>query len=159
MPGRYPSSGIVCIVECMEFKIGGLRRLPLWLVMAVFWSVLLSSCGSIRYVPVETVYTDSVYFTIYQRDSIYMRDSVYVLDKGDTVYQFRYKYLFVDKVKHDTLYIERTDSIQVPYPVEKELTRWQSFKQEAGGFAIATIVVLILIVFGKMVYKLRKGCG
>ena len=56
-----------------------------------------------------------------------------------------------------TLYIERTDSIQVPYPVEKELTRWQSFKQEVGGFAIATIVVVLLIVFGKMVYKLKKG--
>lgn len=38
-----------------------------------------------------------------------------------------------------------------------ELTRWQSFKQEAGGFAIATIVVVLLIVFGKMVYKLKKG--
>ena len=135
-------------------RLSEFRRLSFWLVVglsAMLWSILLSSCGNIRYVPVETVRTDSVYNTVYRRDS------VYVLDKGDTVYQFRYKYLFVDKVKHDTLYIERTDSIQVPYPVEKELTRWQSFKQEVGGFAIATIVVVLLIVFGKMVYKLKKG--
>lgn len=143
-----------------NMRLSEFRRLSFWLAVglsAMLWSILLSSCESIKYVPVETVRTDSVYNTVYQHDSIYMRDSVYILDKGDTVYQFRYKYLFVDKVKHDTLYIERTDSVQVPYPVEKELTRWQSFKQEAGGFAIATIVVVLLIVFGKMVYKLKKG--
>lgn len=143
-----------------HMRLSEFRRLAFWLAVglsAMLWSILLSSCGNIRYVPVETVRTDSVYNTVYRRDSIYMRDSVYILDKGDTVYQFRYKYLFMDKVKHDTLYIEKTDSVRVPYPVEKELTRWQSFKQEAGGFAIATIVVVLLIVFGKMVYKLKKG--
>lgn len=135
-------------------------RLLFWFTVglsAMLWSMLLSSCRSIEYVPVETTRTDSVYNTIYQRDSIYMRDSVYVLDKGDTVYHFKYRYIFVDKVKHDTLYVERTDSVRIPYPVEKELTGWQSFKMEAGGFAIAAIVALILLIFGKMVYKLRKG--
>ena len=70
--------------DCPEFW-----RLLFWLAVglsAMLWSILLSSCGNIRYVPVETVRTDSVYNTVYRRDSIYMRDSVYVLDKGDTVY-------------------------------------------------------------------------
>ena len=73
-------------------RLSEFRRLSFWLVVglsAMLWSILLSSCGNIRYVPVETVRTDSVYNTVYRRDSIYMRDSVYVLDKGDTVYQFR----------------------------------------------------------------------
>lgn len=135
-------------------------RLLFWFTVglsAMLWSMLLSSCRSIEYVPVETTRTDSVYNTIYQRDSIYMRDSVYVIDKGDTVYQFKYRYIFVDKVRRDTIYEERIDSVRIPYPVEKQLTGWQSFKQEVGGFAIATIVVVLLIVFGKMVYKLKKG--
>ncbi len=101
----------------------------------------------------ETVRTDSVYNIVYQRDSIYMRDSVYVLDKGDTVYQFRYKYLFVDKVKHDTLYIERIDSIQVPYPVEKELTRWQKAKIELGGWAFGAIVLFAMIIVCRLLIK------
>lgn len=128
----------------------------IWITLAVSLS-MLSGCRSVRYVPVETVRTDSVYNTAYSRDSVYMLDSVYVHDKGDTVYKFKYRYVFVDKVKRDTLYVERTDSVRVPYPVEKKLTRWQSLKLEAGGFAIAAIAVLILIVFGKMVYKLKKG--
>lgn len=117
----------------------------------------LGSCSHMRYIPVETVRTDSVQNTLYMRDSIYMRDSVYILDRGDTVYKFQYKYLFIDKIKHDTLYIERVKSMQVPYPVEKELTRWQTLRMQVGGVAIPAVVIIVLIVFGKMVYKLKKG--
>lgn len=66
-------------------RLSEFRRLSFWLAVglsAMLWSILLSSCESIKYVPVETVRTDSVYNTVYRRDSIYMRDSVYVLDKG-----------------------------------------------------------------------------
>lgn len=107
--------------------------------------MLFGSCSSVKYVPVESVKTDSIYLTNWQRDSIYMRDSVYIKEKGDTVYQYRYKYLFVDKAVHDTLYVERVDSIQVPYPVEKPLSRWQRLRQTAGTVAL---VVLLLGVLG-----------
>ena len=56
------------------------------------------------------------------------------------------------------MYINRTDTILVPYPVEieKKLTVWQRTKIELGGWAIAVIIVTILIVVGRMVYKLKK---
>ena len=72
------------------------------------------------------------------RDSIHVKDSVLVIVKGDTVTEFRYKYVYRDKAKTDTLYVSRTDTIRVPYPVEAKLTKWQQFKMEAGGYAIST---------------------
>ena len=44
----------------------------------------------------------------------------------------------------------------VPYPVEKELGWWQQTKINYGGWAIVVIIITILIVFGKMIYKLKK---
>ena len=53
----------------------------------------------------------------------------------------------------------RTDSIRVPYPVEKELTRWERFRLDVGGYAIFTVIVVVLIVVGCLIYKLKKGGG
>ena len=114
------------------------------------------SCRAVRYVPVETVKTEKEYIDRWKRDSIHVLDSVFVLVKGDTVFRDRYKTVCKDRILHDTTFIERVDSVQVPYPVEKRLTRWQSFKMEVGGFAFAGVGVVVLVVVGRMVYKLKK---
>lgn len=133
-----------------------MRSGGLWLLFLL--AVLsLASCKQVQYVPVETVRLDSIYLTQTLRDSIYKYDSIYVRDKGDTVFVDRYRYLFVDKLRRDTMYISRIDTLRVPYPVEKELTRWQQFRLDVGGYAIFAIVIVILIVVGYMVYKLKKG--
>lgn len=124
---------------------------PLMCLLMVF----TCSCRT-KYVPVETVKIDTIYINKLQRDSIYMYDSVFVKDKGDTVFVEKYKYLYRDKLVRDTLYINRTDSVQVPYPVEKELTRWQKLCVNVGGWAIVIVIITIIIVVGWMVYKLKK---
>ena len=129
------------------------------LLVVLFVLFLLCGCRSVKYVPVETVVTDTTYINKVHRDSIYQRDSIYVHDRGDTVTIYRDRYLFVDKAVHDTLYINRTDSIRVPYPVEKELTRWERFRLDVGGYAIFTVIVVVLIVVGCLIYKLKKGGG
>ena len=127
-----------------------------FLAMLVLLAMAVTSCRSVRYVPVETVKHDSVYFNKVVRDSIHVKDSVLVIVKGDTVTEFRYKYIYRDKAKTDTLYVNRTDTIRVPYPVEARLTKWQQFKMDAGGYAIALIIITILVIVGYMVYKLKK---
>ena len=121
---------------------------------------LLSGCKSVQYVPVETVRTDSVYVDRYLRDSIYQRDSVLInrWTAGDTVYQDKvvWKYVYRDKVKYDTVAVLRLDSVRVPYPVERKLTRWEQFRLDVGGWAIGIVIIVILIVVGYMIYKLRK---
>jgi hypothetical protein len=91
-----------------------------------------------------------------QRDSIYRHDSIYIREKGDTVWMERYKYVYRDKVVHDTMYVNQTDTIREPYPVEKELTRWQQMKLELGGWAFGIIIAFALIIVGWMIYKSRK---
>lgn len=121
---------------------------------------LLSGCKSIKYIPVETVRTDCVCVERYLRDSIYQRDSVFVNQwmVGDTVYQDKviWKYVYRDKVRYDTVSILRSDSVRVPYPVEHKLTKWEEVRLTVGGWAIAFIIIVILIVVGCLIYKIKK---
>lgn len=125
-------------------------------VMATLLLLAVWSCRTTEYVPVEIVKTDTTYINKVQRDSIYQLDSVYILDRGDTVLITKTKYLYRDRVVHDTVYRFKTDSIQVPYPVEQQLTRWEQFRLDIGGWAIVTVIIIILIIVGRQIYKLYK---
>lgn len=127
----------------------------LLLGLAVLLMSGVCSCRTVQYVPVETVRTDSLYFNTVSTDSVYVKDSVLVV-KGDTVTEYRWRYVYRYKDRTDTVYVSRTDSVQVPYPVEKEMSRWQRFKMDIGGYALAAVVVVVLILFGRLVYKLKK---
>ena len=127
------------------------RGITIILLASAIWS-----CRSVKYVPVETVKTDSVYVNKVQRDSIRLQDSIFVFVKGDTVRIEKYKYLYRDRVVVDTVYKVQCDTIRVPYPVEKPLTRWQKWKLDLGGFAMAAIAIAVLVVVGRVVYKLKK---
>ena len=121
-----------------------------WITL-ILLTLLCVSCGSVKYVPVETVRTEIEYQDRLQirTDSVHVTDSVIIHAKGDTVYVERWRERWRDRLVVDTAfrYIERVDSVQVPYPVEKSLTRWQSFKQDVGGIAIG-VLMAVLIAFG-----------
>lgn len=121
---------------------------------------IMFGCKSVKYIPVETVRTDSVYVDRYLRDSIYQRDSVFInrWTAGDTVYQDKivYKYIYRDKVKYDTVAILRSDTVRIPFPVDRELSKWEQIRLDVGGWAIGVVIITILIVIGCMVYKLKK---
>lgn len=134
-----------------------MRSFGLWLLLVLAVLSLLAGCRQVRYVPVETVRLDSIYLTKTLRDSIVRYDSVYVRDKGDTLYVERWKYLYRDKVRVDTMVSVRVDTLSVPYPVERELTRWQRLKLELGGWAFGIIVTAALVIVGWLVYKSRKS--
>ena len=127
------------------------RGITIILLASAIWS-----CRSVKYVPVETVKTDSVYVNKVQRDSIRLQDSIFVFVKGDTVRIEKYKYIYRDRVVVDTVYKVQCDTIRVPYPVEKPLTRWQKWKLDLGGFAMAAIAIAVLVGVGRVVYKLKK---
>lgn len=113
------------------------------------------SCRSIKYVPVESIQYDSVYLNKVVKDSIYIKNSV-LLVKGDTIIEYRYKYIYQYKDKTDTLYVTKTDSVQVPYPVEKQLTWWQQFQIDVGGWAIGIAIISAIIVIMVVVRKMKK---
>lgn len=50
----------------------------------------------------------------------------------------------------------RTDSVPVPYPVEKQLTRWQQAKMDFGGFALGGIFIAVCIAVLWLIKKIKK---
>lgn len=126
-------------------------------VFTILLASALCSCSRVQYVPVESVRYDSVFFSRIHTDSVYVKDSV-MLVKGDTVTEYRYRYVYRYRDRTDTLYINRTDTIRVPYPVEveKKLTLWQRVKVGFGGYAMVAVIITVLVVFGRLVYKLKK---
>lgn len=140
----------------MEMLERFLRGLPAWLVLAL--AAALSGCTTVKYVPVETVKTDTTYISQVKVDSVYHRDSIFVEHKGDTVWLEKYRYVYKYLAKTDTLWHERVDTVQVAYPVEieKRLTRWQQFKLEAGGYAVALAILLVLAGAVYLVWKVKS---
>jgi len=120
----------------------------------------LCGCSRVQYVPVETVRYDSVYIHNTARDSVYISDSTYTLVKAvsDTIIITQYRELtkYRDRTRNDTIVSTRTDTIRVPYPVEKQLTRWQRWKQDFGGWSTLAVIVTVLVVVGRMVYRIIK---
>lgn len=117
----------------------------------------LCGCKSIQYVPVETIKTDSIYISKVLVDSVYTRDSVYLEAKGDTIFKQEFKYIYKYKSLADTIYSIKVDSIRVPFPVEKQLSRWEKIKLDMGGIAIGGIVVLIALIVFKFWKKLSAS--
>lgn len=123
------------------------------IITLIFLATILYSCKSIQYVPVETTKRDTTYLSQTKIDSIYHRDSIYVERKGDTVYLSKYKYLYKYIEKHDTLWQEKVDTIQVAYPVEARLTKWQKIKINIGEYLITAIALVIIWLCAKYFIK------
>lgn len=147
MPMRWNNEQIWC------------RILLLWIaaMMAVF---LLSGCKT-KYIPVEkTVYRDITKCdTLLKYDSIYVHDSVYTLVHGDTVYK--------DKVHRETIlknvyktridsFVER-DTIPLPYPVEKALSRWEQFQLKYALWSFGALCMVVLYLLYKLYKKIRNA--
>lgn len=131
-------------------------RVLLYLTMSIMCSIWFTSCRSVQYVPVETVRTEYKTRDSIRFDSTYQRDSVYMQVKGDSVYLYKYKYLYRYLTINKTDTVIKTDSVQVPFLVEKKLSRWQSMKLELGGWAFGVIIVFALVIVGWSVYRWRK---
>ena len=116
------------------------------LLLCALFLAVISSCSRVQYVPVESVRTDSVKILQQIRDSIYVHDSIFVKSQGDTVYINRYRYKYLDKVRIDTMYVINVDSVRVPFPVERKLSRWERVKQEVGGIAMGIVILAIGLI-------------
>lgn len=115
--------------------------------------LLMCSCRT-KYVPIEVIRLDSLYFSKVLKDSVYIRDSVLV--KGDTVVKNKYVYVYRNLV--DTFYVYRDKEIEVPVPVERKLSWWEKMKMDFGGWVI--LIVALYVVYRMirwLVLKHRKS--
>ena len=143
--------------------------------------ILICSCRTIKYVPVES-YSDSVVVEKLVEvqlppDSATIRALLECDENGKVVLNWldiansknAQAQLTIDslgnllakmKTQSDTVYLPSkevtvTKEVKVPYPVEKELTKWQHLKLLLGEWSLGIIITAILIIVGWLVYKLR----
>ncbi len=122
-------------------------------------AVLLTSvaaCTRTNYVPLETVRTEYRDREVERLVTDTVRDTHLVWVKGDTVVDVREKERVRRVEIHDTCFMERTDTIRVPYPVGRELTRWEQTKMDFGGFALGGLAIGLSIVVLWLIKKFRR---
>ncbi len=124
-------------------------------------ALVFAGCKSKEYITVPEYHTEYICRTdtFAKLDSVYLKDSVYVYHKGDTVYHnkvtYRDRWHNIYKVKTDT--IIKSDSVVVPYPVTRELTRNEQRLMTLGrlfiGFLFLVIGTIVVTLFW---YKNKK---
>lgn len=117
--------------------------------------VVLTACTTTKVVEVERVRTDTTYITKWQHDSIWLHDSIRIAEKGDSVIIESWHTKYVEKLRYDTIYQSKTDSILVPYPVEKLVEKSLSWWQRTQMYAGDVLLIGLLILLGYGVYKIR----
>lgn len=143
---------------------------------------VICSCRSVKYVPVESsadsVVIEKLVEVQLPPDSSTIRALLECDENGRVVLSWldiansrnAQAQLTIDslgnllakmRTQQDTIYLPSkevtvTKEVKMPYPVEKELTRWQQMKLELGGWAFGIIIAFALIIIGWLIYKSRK---
>ena len=126
------------------------------LIIAGLFMLALCSCTRTVYEPMEVVRTEYKDKVVERVTIDSVTDTRFVFIKGDTVIDYRDRVKWKEKLVHDSIYIERTDSIPVPYPVERKLSHWEQTKMDFGGMAIGAVAVVVCAAVVWLVQKFRK---
>ena len=129
-----------------------------FIVVLILSAVVMVSCKTKEYVSVVEHHTDTLRLVQHHRDSIYLHDSTFVREfiQGDTVriVTEMWHTRFRDRLKTDTIYRSRTDSVPVPYPgmkeVKKPLTLIEKGLMGTGIAALTAILIFFFIHFKKI---------
>ena len=139
--------------------------------------ICLTGCKQIQYVPVETVRTEYVSRTdtIHKTDTVTNNKETVIreVNEGDSVLLAQYGIRLKDNERmllflqrelereksqqkesvHDT--VIKTDSVQVPYPVPAELSRWQKFCCDYGKIMLGVSAALAILLVIILLYWIR----
>ena len=167
-----------------------LIKLPLFVL------IVLCSCTTTKYVPVERVrteYREADTTAIFNRilklfesrkekevktDSLidWTKETVVLNEKGDTTRHNKERIIYratarekeletENKTLRDSLSVLnarfesiKTDSVPVPYPVERASSRWEQAKMDLGEMAIGAIGVLFIALM-VLIYRFKKIGG
>jgi hypothetical protein len=138
------------------------------MLIAIALGALFGSCKSVQFVPVETIRTEikQIHDTIKIQDSVKNSQQM-IIREADTAEIERLNTEFgfkLDKAQKTILVLRREleqhshsrtevkDSIvyrdkevQVPYPVERKLSKWEQIKIDLGGWMVGFIILSIIV--------------
>lgn len=145
------------------------------MIVLIILLTFLTSCKSIQYVPVEKVRTEYKHTTdtIKQTDSIFSEketiireaDSALVAKLGLQLKANERAILVLKRElerqvnkqsEQHTDTVIKTDTIQVPYPVEKKLTKWQQFKMDAGNVGLGLCILILIALLMRWYIKIKS---
>ena len=115
-------------------------------LIAILAGLSLLGCKPYKVAQQETVIKDSLYIVQRMIDRVLIRDSVYERHVHDTVYKYKERETVRYLAMRDTLYIERRDSVSVPYPVERQLTRWEAARMRLGDILLVIVNIGLIYV-------------
>ena len=139
-------------------------------------ALFMYSCKT-EYIPVETSHTEHHWHTdsIIQKDSV-VKESMTTVMQLDSAAMAKYGIQLknaerawlvkswelerqIENLQKLTAIRDTVrDTIQVPYPVEKKLSKWQQTKVDWGGWAmLGVLVVIILFLFIFPRWKGKRG--
>ena len=164
---RYDMNSVGSMKGCFYSLIG---------IIITIVSLLFTSCKT-QYVPVETVRTEivNVHDTIKQTDSVKTEtntiiresrpeDSLMLAELGIKLKDNERLLILLQRQlseKNNQTYEShnkdsvRVDSIQVPYPVERKLSKWEQIKMDMGGIAMVVLVVIIILMLLRWLIRRR----
>lgn len=117
-------------------------------------ALLLCGCRTIKEVPVEKVVEKIQYVDKTKIDSIYQHDSIYIKATGDTIYEYRDKYIYKYEFIHDTLFISKIDSIPYTIEVERSLSNYEQLQMCVGKVGIPILILLFFFIIGWIVKRI-----
>ena len=146
--------------------------------MLILLASAVCSCSRVQYVPLPSVSqvkdsvnlidSVSIRYEVAKVDSVRIKDStVIVQDKDGNIIMEKYyreteRYRSLEndynelKRRYESLKAEKRDSVPVPYPVEKELSRWQKLKIDVGGIAIVAVLLALAAAGVWLFLRLRR---
>lgn len=150
--------------------------------VSIFFVIGIYSCKSVKYVPVDSksdsIVVEKLVEVPLPPDSATIKALLECDENGKVILSWLdvansknvQALLTIDslgnllakmKTHPDTVYLPSKEVIvlkkeKVPYPIEKELTRWQQFRLDVGGWSIAFIIISIFIVICRMYFKYNK---
>lgn len=126
------------------------------LLIAILAGLSILGCKPYRVAQRETVIKDSLYIVQRMIDRVLIRDSVYERHVHDTVYKYKERETVRYLSLRDTLYIEKRDSVSVPYPVERQLTKWEAARMRLGDISLIVFIAGLLYVVVWLIKRRRK---
>ena len=125
------------------------------LLIAILAGLVLG-CKPYKVAQRETVIKDSLYIVQRMIDRVLIRDSVYERHVHDTVYKYKERETVRYLSLRDTLYIEKRDSVSVPYPVERQLTKWEAARMRLGDISLVVFIAGLLYVAVWLIKRRHK---
>lgn len=135
-------------------------RVAAFLLVALGVALILAASCSPRIIEHTTIQRDTVYKVRTDSVAVLQRDSVYIREKGDTVYIYKERLRYRDRVKIDTVRLVKVDSVTVErvkeVKVEKPLSLGQRLKLRLFWGLLAVAAGLGLWTFRKPILKLIR---